>query len=99
MPRRNRDVENLLLTKFAFEASTHSDKHRWVKLQLPGLPAITTFFSHTKEDIGDQLWKKIARQLKVRTNYLNGMMDCTNSRDDYYQKVRDDPYPPWGHAP
>jgi hypothetical protein len=94
MPRRNRDVENTLLTKFEFTASKHSDKHRWVKLQLPGLPVIATFFSHAKGDIGDVLWKKIARQLRVRTSYLNGMMDCHNSRDDYYKKVREEPFAP-----
>lgn len=87
MPRRNRDVENTLLTKFAFESSTHSVKHRWVKLQLPGLPVIATFFSHTKEDIGNELWQKIARQLRVNSTYLNGMIDCRNSRADYYKQV------------
>jgi len=96
MPRRNRDVESTLLNKFEFvESTTRSNNHRWVELKLPDLPVIATFFSHGKQEIGDLLWKKIARQLRVRTSYLNGMIDCTNTRDAYYKQVKDDPYPPW----
>ena len=96
MSRRNRDVEESLLTKFQFsKCSTHGDGHRWVELKLDGLPPVLTFFSHTKEDIGSVLWKKIAGQLKVRVNYLDGMIDCTNSREDYYKQIKEDPFPPW----
>jgi hypothetical protein len=97
MARDNREVETTLLTKFAF---THADKgadHRWLRLALPDLPTILTKFSHTREDIGDVLWRKIANQLRVHASYLSGMIDCTNSREAYYTKVRTDPNPPWGH--
>lgn len=98
MPRDNREVENILLTKFRFSrAERRGDDHRWVLLKVPDLPPILTKFSHTREDIGEQIWGLIAKQLKVRTPYLNGMVDCTNSRDDYYQQVRTDPFPPWPH--
>jgi len=96
MTRRNRDVETILLTKFeSSESRNRADDHRWVELKLPGVPTIRTFFSHARQDIGDELWKTIASQLKVRAQYLDGMIDCTNSRDDYYEKVRDEPFPPW----
>src|SRR5437588_9293808 len=97
MARDNREVEATLLSKFAFARSSQAANHRWLELTLPGLPAIKTKFSHTREDIGDTLWKMIARQLRVPSNYLNGMVNCTNSRDDYYEKVRIEPNPPWGH--
>src|SRR6266508_2918691 len=97
MARDNREVENTLLNKFAFESTKRHSDHRWLRLALPDLPAILTKFSNTREDIGDTLWKMIARQLRVPSNYLNGMVDCTHSREDYYQKVRTDPNPPWGH--
>lgn len=97
MARDNREVENTLLGKFAFTPADKSVDHRWVKLVLPDLPPILTKFSHTREDIGENLLKKIATQLRVRSNYLNGMIDCSNNREDYYKKVRTDPYPPWTH--
>jgi hypothetical protein len=98
MPYRNRDVENTLLNKFEFvESPAHSDDHRWVELQLPGLPVIATYFSHARQVIDVKLWGKIARQLRVRAKYLNEMIDCTKSRDQYYKQVTDDPFPPWAH--
>jgi hypothetical protein len=98
MARDNRKVENSLLNKFAFSrAANKGVDHRWLLLELPGLPPIITKFSHTREDIGTQLWQKIAAQLRVQSSYLNRMIDCTKSREDYYKQVRSDPYPPWGH--
>lgn len=94
MPYRNRHVEETLLNKFEFIPSkTHSDDHRWVELKLPDLHVITTHFSHTKEDIGDTLWKLIARQLRVNKSFLNEMISCTKSRDDYYEQVKKAPMP------
>ena len=96
MPYRNRDVENVLVDKFGFvAASGHEEGHRWVELKLPGLPVIATKFSHKREDIRDKLWGIIAKQLRVRKSYLNGMIDCNNSREDYYQQVVTDPFPPF----
>lgn len=96
MPRDNRAAENTLITKFEFtECRGRADDHRWIELKLPGLPVVRTHFSHTKESIGSTLWGKIAAQLKVHSPYLDGMIDCKNCRDDYYEKVKDDPYPPW----
>ena len=97
MLRDNREVEKTLLNKFAFSAVPEKADHRWFRLKLPDLPPILTMFSHTREDIGDTLWKKIATQLRVQSNYLNGMIDCSNSREAYYEKVRSEPNPPWGH--
>lgn len=98
MPYRNRDVEETLLNKFQFVPSrTRSDDHRWVELTLPGLPVIATYFSHARQEIDDRLLGKIARQLRVRRNYLNEMINCTKSREEYQRQVTDDPYPPWAH--
>lgn len=98
MARDNREVEKTLLIKFAFtRALSRSVDHRWLRLALPGLPPVITKFSHTREDIGLNLWKKIATQLRVPSNYLNAMIDCTKSRDDYYGQLRTDPQPPWNH--
>jgi hypothetical protein len=94
MPRRNRDVEATLLNKFHFERSpTRSDDHRWLQLKLPDLPPIITHFSHGRQEIGDVLWSLIAKQLRVRKKFLNEMIDCTKSRDDYYEQLRSDPLP------
>lgn len=97
MARDNREVEATLLSKFAFTRSSKATDHRWLELALPGSPRILTKFSHAREDIGKPLWRMIANQLRVQSNYLDGMIDCTNSRDDYYKKVLEAPNPPWGH--
>jgi hypothetical protein len=96
-PRYNRDVEKVLQNKFEFQPVQRgkADDHRWYELQIPGVPKIMTHFSHAREDIRPTLWRKIADELKVRGNYLDGMIDCTNSKDAYYEQVRTDPYPPW----
>ena len=36
-------------------------------------------------------------QLRVRPNYLNGMVACSNSRAAYYNQVATSPFPPWTH--
>jgi hypothetical protein len=99
MPYRNNDVEETLLNKFEFvPSSTRSKDHRWVELNLPDLPVIATYFSHGRQVIDSRLWGKIARQLRVRSKYLNEMIDCTKGRDEYYKQVTDDPYPPWSQG-
>jgi hypothetical protein len=96
MPCRPREVERTLQHKFGFsQASEHSSDHRWYELVLPGLPRILTKVSHTKKDVSRKLEGKIARQLWVRGPYFRGMMDCSNDGEDYYRRVREDPYPPF----
>lgn len=96
MARDNRAVENRLLNKFGFTDSTNrGNKHRWIEITLPGLPVIATYFSHTREDIGPVLWNKIAKQLRVRPSFLNGMIDCTKSKENYEEQVSTAPYPPF----
>lgn len=96
MPRKPRQIETLLQAKFGFvPAEGHSSDHRWFELHLPGLPLILTKVSHSKKDIGPKLESKIARQLRVRKPYFDGMMECTYNREDYYRQVRESPYPPF----
>jgi len=95
MPLRNRDFEGLLQTKFGFSRADRATDHRWYTLKLPGLPPITTKASHSKMVISDSLESQIAKQLRVRVPFFRGMMDCTKSRDEYYEQVRRDPFPPW----
>jgi hypothetical protein len=96
MPIKPKALENLLQNKFGFlPAKGHSSDHRWYELQLPGIPKILTKVSHSREPINTNLEGKIARQLRVRKPYYEGMMACTNSRDAYYQLVTEDPFPPF----
>jgi hypothetical protein len=98
MPRRPREIEHLLQTKFGFSpAREHSSDHRWYELRLPGLPPILTKVSHTKEEVGRKLESMIARQLRVRRPYFVGMMDCTYNREDYYRQLRENPFPPFDY--
>ena len=96
MPQRRDDLEAILQRKFGFKvAKDHSPDHRWYELRLPDLPPIRTKVSHSRGDIGSVIEGKIARQLRVRAPYFRGMVSCTNSKDDYYKQVQDDPFPPW----
>jgi hypothetical protein len=96
MPYKPREIENRLQNKFGFTpAREHSSDHHWYELRLPGLPPILTKVSHQKADVGKAVESQMARQLRVRTPYFRGMMDCTRTREDYYQQVQDDPFPPF----
>ena len=96
MPYKPREIESLLQNKFGFSLSHgHSSDHRWYQLQLPGLPTILTKVSHNKRDIYGKIEGAMARQLRVRKQYFRGMMDCTNSQEEYYRQVREDPIPPF----
>ena len=96
MPLNRRELEACLRNKFHFQPdTTHSDDHHWYKLKLPGLPPIRTFVSHSGKDIDVGLEAKIARQLRVKKVVLRGMVACTNSCEDYYHQVKEDPFPPW----
>jgi hypothetical protein len=96
MPRKPREIEDRLKGKFGFiEAKARSSDHRWYELRLVGLPVILTKVSHSKAEIGSRLEAKIARQLRVTKRYLDGMIDCSNSSDDYQRQVREDPTPPF----
>jgi hypothetical protein len=96
MPYRPRDIESVLLNKFDFSrAEGHSSDHRWFEIRLPGLPCILTKVSQGRRETTRGLESKIARQLRVRRTFFRGMMDCTNEREDYYQQVQEDPYPPF----
>jgi len=96
MPIKPNELEGSLTGKFGFvPARERSRDHRWYELKLQGLPLIATKVSHCRAEIGTKLAAKIARQLRVRHPYFEGMINCSNSRQDYYQQVRENPYPPW----
>jgi hypothetical protein len=96
MPIRPSELEGILAGKFNFSpARNHSSDHRWYELKLTGLPTILTKISHSRSQIRSNLESKIARQLRVRTNYYRGMISCENDCEDYYSQVTNDPYPPW----
>src|ERR1043165_2930312 len=92
MPRRPEEVEQVLQTKFGFTPATGRDvDHRWWELRLEGLPPVRTFFSRSKM-VTKGLEDAIAHELHVRSPYFRGMLDCQNSRVDYYDQVRYSPY-------
>ena len=92
MPHKSSEIETLLQYKFGFvKAKEHSSDHRWYELRLPGLPTILTKVSHGKKEISRKLEGKIARQLRVQGPYFKGMLSCKHSREDYYQKLQENP--------
>jgi len=88
-------MKRVLQAKFGFAASqVRSDDHEWFELVIAGCPKIATKFSHGDRDIGDPLQVAIARQLRVTKPYLDGMLDCSRSCDDYRKVVVDSPVGP-----
>lgn len=96
MPMKTADFERLLVQKFGFSpADNKSVDHRHYVLHIPGLPLITTKVSHGMRDLSTNLEGKIARQLHVHAPFFRLMMACTRSREEYYEQVQADPYPPF----
>lgn len=93
MTYRPREVESCLQSKFGFNRDNRD--HRFYILELPNLPPIRTKVSHSRKPIPPQILSLIARQLRVRTPYFRGMINCTNNLDDYQRQITEDPYPPW----
>jgi len=90
------ELESKLQSKFGFSpAKSHSEDHRWYGLHLPDLPPILTKVSHNNKEIGETLEGKIARQLRVKQKIFKGMMGCTINQEEYYKKLKTDPYPPF----
>lgn len=98
MPHDPKDIEQSLVHKFGFDLDD-SRTHRFLQLKLPGRPTITTMISHSKKEYGKRLEGKVARQLHVRQPFFVEMIDCTRSREDYYEQVQKDPYPPFDLVP
>ncbi len=82
------EVERQLENKFAFAKSDKHKDHRWFELKLPGIPVVTTFFSHSRDEIRPVLESKIARQLKVNSSYLRAMINCIRSCEEYYNHLK-----------
>lgn len=98
MPYKLRDIESSLTNKFGFSLN-EKRKHRWLKLELPGRPAISTMMSHGRKEIGSKVESQIARQLKVSKSFFREMIDCTKSREDYYEQVARNPRPQCNSGP
>ncbi len=96
MPLKTRDLEQKLVNKFSFKiAPNRSVDHRWYELQIPGCPPVFTKVSHGQREISAKLEGMIARQLRVRKEFLREMVGCTKSAEEYRAQVRDDPQPPF----
>ena len=90
---RFKDVEAALSRKFNF-VCIRTKPHVQYELRLEGIQAVRTHVSHgNKADIGDKLLGRIARELRVKTLFLKGMVSCSNSRDDYYALLKQESQP------
>ena len=99
MPRPTREVSGALTTKFRFAAAPNkSPDHEWIALEIEGAQKVTTKFSRGMRDLSDSLLGKIAQQLLVKRAYLDEMIDCTKSQQDYCRKLREDPEGPFARA-
>lgn len=93
MPYRPREIIDCLVHKFGFTQDNRD--HKFLNLRLPGCPPVRTKVSHGRRQIPIAIQTLIARQLRVTNRYFQGMIDCTNDRDDYYRQVETAPPPSW----
>ncbi|HRO24584.1 MAG TPA: hypothetical protein PLR07_09860 [Promineifilum sp.] len=87
------EIARVLRRKFEFEDVKGKKKEIYLSLKLPGVEPVITHVSHPKSNrttVGKVLESMMARQLRVETPYFKGMIQCTNSRDDYYRRLEED---------
>lgn len=90
-------VERKLVSKFGFEPkeSSEGSHHRGYQIQIGDQPLITTRVSHDSSDIGPEILGQMANQVRVKANFFREMLQCNKSCSEYYEKVKNDPYPPF----
>lgn len=84
-----KNVEKMYLNKLEMTKVPKNDPHSWFSLQIDGLPTILTkLATNHKEDIGDELIKMMARQLKIAPKIYRGLVDCSVSKEKYLELVK-----------
>jgi hypothetical protein len=87
----NRKLERSLKQKFHFmDDDARGDSHRYMVLELPSGLVVRTHISHSRGDIPTPILSKVCKQLHVKMDVLNRMVECTVSRDEYYQILDND---------
>ena len=92
MPLNQHRITELLKSKFGFQEAPGADA--WYELELPGLPPIKTFRSRSKKE-SKWLEGQMAKQVRVRAPFFRQMLACTKTKEQYYDQVAKDPFPPW----
>jgi hypothetical protein len=88
MPLKKRDVETQLRNKFHFtQSKVHSSDHIWLERRFPGRAILRTRLSHSNKELRAPLIKIMARQLGVQSQFFEGMIECSNSEEDFRQAV------------
>lgn len=85
---RPQEIERSLTGKFGFSSVRRHSDHRYFELALGGLPVVRTKVSHNRKEIRGVVEGKIARQLGVNAHILKRMVGCSESRDEYYARLR-----------
>ncbi len=91
MPFKSTKIERVLMSKFGFEECPGRHSHRFLELQLEGLPTVRTMVSHGVDEPRAILQGKIARQLGVPSSMFEDMINCPVSRDDYISYLKTHP--------
>lgn len=97
MPFKREEIERNLISKFNFrpKESGHGKHHIYYSIKIGDLPLITTHVSHTKKEISKDVIGSMAKQVRVEASFFKEMLSCDKSCSDYYEKVANDPYPPF----
>jgi hypothetical protein len=88
MPIKKLDLQQRLRRKFGYQ-DVDGSKHEALELVIDDRKIATTRFSRSGSDISDGVLAQIAKELWVQLGYLKGMYNCTNTCEDYLQRLRE----------
>lgn len=88
MPISKRDLRRSLIKKFYFQEVPGS-RHEAVALFVGDEKVATARFLRSHTEISDNILTLIAREIWVNLGYLKRMYDCTRSRQDYLDRLRE----------
>lgn len=93
MSFKRKKIEQTLTSKCAFRKVEEDSHHRYYKIKIRDVGLVTTRLSHSKKTVNKSVVGSIAKQIGVRTPFLNKLISCEKSAGDYYEKVQTDPHP------
>lgn len=93
MPFKRKKIEQALTSKCDFVLTDEDGHHRYYKIRIKEVGVVTTKLSHSKDTISKSVLGSIARRIGIQTPFLNDLISCDKSADEYYEKVQTDPHP------
>jgi len=76
------------MTKKGFKLDVDGKHKRLIYMHNGKTSSIVTHYSHSSDEVGDFLIKKMADQIKISKKQFLELVECTLSADDYLKLVK-----------